>query len=71
MLGKMFGVVLRRRMKRVLHEEAWEWFAGIGADGEPQWSSDFGDKVTAFGDPNGIKVVSVCYQPDLERLRSA
>lgn len=48
-------------------KSAWEWFAGLDANGAPMWSSMLKERKPVFEDPNGIKVVSSCYQPSLDR----
>jgi hypothetical protein len=49
------------------NKTAWEWFAGADENGAPRWTTDIKHRQPAFEDPNGIKVVSVCYQPALGR----
>ncbi|WP_197138094.1 DUF4185 domain-containing protein [Crateriforma conspicua] len=51
---------------RVLERSAWRWFAGLGEQGQPKWTAQIGDRRPAFEDVNGIKIVSVCYQPALQ-----
>ncbi|MCB1123935.1 MAG: DUF4185 domain-containing protein, partial [Verrucomicrobiae bacterium] len=53
--------------KRILQRSAWEWFAGTGSQGRAQWTENLDKRVATFEDPNGIKVVSLCYQPQLGR----
>lgn len=52
---------------RMLDRDAWAWFAGIDEGKRPRWTKDMGKRLFTFEDPNGIKVVSVCYQPALKR----
>ena len=52
---------------RVLDREAWEWFAGLAEDGQAQWTTDLTRRTHCFADPNGIKIVSACWQPALQR----
>jgi len=52
---------------RILEQSAWEWFAGTAEEGQPRWTPDGAKRQHTFEDPNGIKVVSVCYQPVLRR----
>ncbi|MEW4490625.1 DUF4185 domain-containing protein [Thalassoglobus sp. JC818] len=53
--------------ERVLDHSVWEWFSGMDANNKPQWSLDISSRQPAFEDPNGIKIVSICYQPAIQR----
>jgi hypothetical protein len=52
---------------RILDREAWEWFAGLDEQGDTAWTRDMTARTETFEDKNGIKLVSVCYQPQLQR----
>lgn len=52
---------------RLTEQAAWEWFAGRDETDAPVWTNSLSKRQYVFEDPNGIKVVSACYQPDLER----
>jgi hypothetical protein len=54
-------------MNRILEQEAYEWFAGMNRRGNPLWTREMPERTEVFSDPNGIKVVSVCFQPQLRR----
>ena len=51
---------------RLLEREAYEWFAGLD-EGGARWTNDLAAREAAFVDPNGIKIVSVCYAPGIDR----
>ena len=53
--------------ERLPFQGSWEWFAGFDGQGIPKWTRNLDDRQPAFKDPNGIKLVSVCYQPALGR----
>lgn len=57
----------RAPRERLLEQSAWEWFEGTSAEGVPRWTHDLSARQPVFEDPNGIKLVSVCRQPELER----
>jgi hypothetical protein len=52
---------------RMLEKAGYEWFAGLNERGEASWTREMASRSAAFEDPAGIKVVSVCYQPQLRR----
>jgi hypothetical protein len=52
---------------RLLDRSAYEWFAGLTDDGTPKWISDLAARRPVFTDPNGIKIVSVCRAPGINR----
>jgi hypothetical protein len=52
---------------RLEEKDSWEWFAGTDSKGDPKWTSSLCRRQQFFEDPNGIKVVSVGYQPALGR----
>lgn len=52
---------------RILEKAAWEWYVGRDDAGHARWTVDMEKRTAAFEDPNGIKVVSVCYQTALKR----
>ena len=53
--------------KQLLRREAYEWFAGLAPDGQVTWTADQAARVPTFTDPNGIKIVSVCRVPGIDR----
>jgi hypothetical protein len=53
--------------EHILEREAWEWFAGVNEAKQAQWTKDLEQRRHMFEDPNGIKIVSLCYQPALQR----
>jgi len=52
---------------QITEHEAWTWYAGNDADGQPRWTADLTMRRPCFADPVGIKVVSMGYQPALQR----
>src|SRR5262245_21960128 len=46
---------------------AYEWFYGFAEDGIPRWTTDMAARSAVFADPNGIKIVSVCLAPAIDR----
>jgi hypothetical protein len=63
------GLVDLARVPRdaLLEQNAYEWFAGLSDDGSPRWTKDMKSRQPAFMDPNGIKIVSVCHVPGMDR----
>jgi hypothetical protein len=53
--------------KQMNQRSAYEWFAGLADSGEPRWTANISAKRAVFTDPNGIKLVSVCHAPGIER----
>ena len=52
----------------ILERERHEFFAGLGADGKPQWTRDLARKQPVFTDAAGVGWnVSVSYNPGLKR----
>ncbi|MFZ5833642.1 MAG: DUF4185 domain-containing protein, partial [Planctomycetota bacterium] len=52
----------------VLIRERYEFFAGLGSDGQPRWSAELAGKQPVFDDPNGVGWnLSVSYNPGLRR----
>jgi len=60
--------MMRVPADRVGERTAWEFFAGLNADGRPTWSVDPAQRAAAFRDPvNGVMRTSVSYNPGLRR----
>ncbi len=52
----------------ILNRQSYEFFAGIGPDGRPVWTTDLKRKQPVFADANGVGWnVSVSYNPALRR----
>jgi hypothetical protein len=53
---------------RILDRTAYEFFAGLGGQGQPTWTSDLAERRPVFEDANGVGwVVSVSYNAPLGR----
>lgn len=61
-------VILARvpRSKLLVHSD-WQWFSGFNSDNQPIWTDQVSARVPIFEDINGIKIATMCYQPDLKR----
>ncbi len=59
--------LMRVPVPRLLERDAYRFFAGFNHRGKPLWSADIADRVPAFTDPNGCRLVSVSYNPGLRR----
>lgn len=57
----------RAPQDKMLTREAHEWFAGRSTSGKPIWTTDATQRRPSFEDPNGIKIVSVCRAPGIDR----
>ena len=53
---------------RILEKEAYEWFCGTDANGQPTWSTNLQDRQPTFEDPTGIKIVSCSHHAQLDRF---
>ena len=61
-------VVMARAPKaRVADRAAYEFFAGLGANSTPQWSSDIVQRKPVFTDPNGVQRIGMTYNAALRR----
>jgi len=62
------NVVMARVPKdRVADRAAYEFFAGLGANNTPAWSSDITQRKPVFTDPNGVQRIGMTYNPALQR----
>jgi hypothetical protein len=52
---------------RILDRGRYEWFTGLSENQAPQWTPEIPSRREVFEDPAGIKIVSVCYQPQLKK----
>jgi hypothetical protein len=52
---------------KIMDRDAYEFFAGWNANGEPTWTSNLAAREPVFEDPNGLRTVSVIYNPGLQR----
>ena len=52
---------------RVADRVAYEFFAGLGANNTPQWSSDIAQRKPIFSDPNGVQRIGMSYNAALRR----
>jgi len=49
----------------IMDQLAYEWFTGLDVNGNPTWNSDMTQRQPVFTDPNGVRTVSVTYDPGL------
>lgn len=47
--------------------EAYQWFAGLDKNGRPRWTEERKARKPVFEDANGLRTVSVTYDPALKR----
>ncbi len=59
--------LMRVPKERILEREAYTFFAGLDASGQPIWTPDPMARNAVFEDPNGTRLTSVIYQPTLGR----
>jgi hypothetical protein len=60
-------VMARVPKNRVADRAAYEFFAGLGANNTPQWSSDIAQRKPVFSDPNGVQRIGMTYNAALRR----
>lgn len=61
-------IVMARVPKReVSNRERYEFFAGLGSNGDPTWSRDIRGCKPIFTDPNGTQRISMTYNAALHR----
>jgi hypothetical protein len=61
-------VVLARVPRQdIVRKEAYEFFAGFDADGEPEWSEHIEDREPVFSFPGGANRMDVSYNPGIGR----
>jgi hypothetical protein len=58
------GRVHRAKLKA---RDTYEFFAGLGADNTPIWSSDANDRKPHFTDPTGVEGIQVIYNVAIKR----
>lgn len=58
-------VTARVPLDRVMEREAYEFYAGPGADGEPGWSADIERRRPVFTDPRGVQRIGLTYNANL------
>jgi hypothetical protein len=62
------GVVMARvPADRVMERAAYQFFAGLDADGAPTWSPEIADRQFAFADPRGVQRIGLTYNAGLGR----
>ena len=52
---------------QIMDQSAYEWFAGLDNSGNPTWTNILSARQPVFQDPNGLRTVSVTYNPGLGR----
>jgi len=52
---------------KLMEQTAYEWFAGIDSSGNPTWTKNLAARQQVFEDKNGVRTVSVTYNPGLKR----
>jgi hypothetical protein len=52
---------------RLLDRNSYEWFAGLSDEGRARWTANLAERRPVLTDPNGIKIVSVCHAPGIQR----
>lgn len=61
-------VLARVEKTSVPKRDSYEFFAGLGSDGEPAWSRDIEERKPIFTDPNGTQRIAITYNAGLERF---
>ena len=57
----------RAPKERIMERGAWEWFAGLDEKGSPVWTKELDARKPVFEDINGLRTVSMTYDPGLKR----
>lgn len=60
-------VMARVPAARISDRDAWEFFAGLKASGEPVWSSDIAERLAVFHNPGRCYRSGISYNPGLRR----
>jgi hypothetical protein len=60
-------VMARVPTNRVADRAAYEFFAGLGGNNAPQWSSDIAQRKPVFTDTNGVQRIGMTYNAGLHR----
>ena len=60
-------VMARVPADRVMEREAYEFYAGLGANGDPLWSPDIEQRRPTFTDPRGVQRIGLTYNAALQR----
>jgi hypothetical protein len=60
-------MLMRAPKTELMNRSTYEFFTGLDANGQPQWSSSLADRKPVFEDPNGVHLVSVSYNAGLRR----
>ncbi len=60
-------VMARTPKNRVADRNAYEFFMGLDANGEPTWSADIEERAPIFTDPQGTQRIAITYNAALDR----
>jgi hypothetical protein len=60
-------VLLRAPRAALAERDAWEFFAGLDAEGAPRWTPDVAARQPVLRDPNGVMHTSAIHNPGLGR----
>jgi hypothetical protein len=60
-------VLARVPKDRIAERGAWEFFAGLKADGKPSWAREISQRRSVFHDPMGAQRVALTYNAPLKR----
>jgi CubicO group peptidase (beta-lactamase class C family) len=60
-------VMARVRRERLRHRDAYEFFAGLDRQGEPQWTRDIEQRRAVFSHPQRCYRSGITYNPGLKR----
>ena len=64
---KAHGYLGRVHRTKLKTRDAYKFFAGLGADTTPTWSSDANDRKPHFTDPAGVEGIQVVYNAAIRR----
>lgn len=61
------GYMGRVQRTKLQSRDAYEFFAGLDAEGKPTWSPDVNERKPHFTDPNCVEGIQVVYDPGIKR----
>jgi hypothetical protein len=61
-------MLMRAPVAKLMDRNAYEFFIGRDAAGQPGWSNDPAERAPVFEDPDGVHLVSVAHAPGLGRF---
>jgi hypothetical protein len=60
-------ILMRAAKDRITQRSAWEFFAGLGSDGQPRWRGEIGRRAAVFTNPDACLRSAMTYNAPLGR----